>query len=150
MRDFPPQRSQNLAQRAMELRSLRLPGAKISIRSGRELNYFFQVSPSPFGRVYECLLRMKADARMPDVLVLQPDLLVLAGSTPPPHIYRHKEAGTKLCLWWPKQREWVPQMHLIDTFIPWTCEWLWYFEDWLVTGEWSGGGEHPKDNGRRR
>jgi hypothetical protein len=33
---------------------------------------------------------------------------------------------------------------LIDqTFVPWTALWLFYFEDWLTTNEWRGGGEHP-------
>ena len=40
-------------------------------------------------------------------------------------------------------------MRLFDTLIPWTAEWLWYFEDWLATGVWSGGGEHPRINKKR-
>lgn len=32
---------------------------------------------------------------------------------------------------------------LADTIIPWTVEWLYFYELWLATGEWLGGGEHP-------
>jgi hypothetical protein len=27
--------------------------------------------------------------------------------------------------------------------VPWTALWLFYFEEWLVSNEWKGGGEHP-------
>lgn len=37
-------------------------------------------------------------------------------------------------------------MKLSDTYIAWTAEWLGYFEDWLATGEWAGGGRHPGDH----
>ena len=32
---------------------------------------------------------------------------------------------------------------LSNTIIPWTIEWLYFYELWLATGEWLGGGEHP-------
>ena len=25
----------------------------------------------------------------------------------------------------------------------WTCEWLYFFEFWCITGKWCGGGKHP-------
>lgn len=34
-------------------------------------------------------------------------------------------------------------MLIADTYIPWAIEWLYYYEIWLVTGEWCGGGIHP-------
>jgi hypothetical protein len=82
--------------------------------------------------------------------VLRPDLRSLAGKNPIPHIYDHDGPGTKLCLWWPKQREWMPRLKLTETCVPWTAEWLWYFEDWLATGEWAGGGQHPQPKRKRR
>jgi hypothetical protein len=27
--------------------------------------------------------------------------------------------------------------------LPWAAIWLFYFEEWLASGEWKGGGEHP-------
>ncbi|WP_258193290.1 hypothetical protein [Paraburkholderia sp. BL25I1N1] len=41
-------------------------------------------------------------------------------------------------------------MKLADTHLAWTVEWLGYFEEWLVTGEWAGGGYHPTPRGRCR
>jgi hypothetical protein len=29
------------------------------------------------------------------------------------------------------------------TILPWTSLWLYFYELWLVTGQWMGGGKHP-------
>ena len=34
---------------------------------------------------------------------------------------------------------------IANTIIPWTVEWLYYYELWQATGEWLGGGEHPEN-----
>lgn len=150
MHQLIPAPPPSLAQRAMELQALGIPGARVRLDRGRELQYRFAISPSAFGRIYDCLLRMRPDSREPEVLVLRPDLPCLAGKNPIPHIYDHDGQGTKLCLWWPKQREWMPRLKLTETCVPWTAEWLWYFEDWLATGEWAGGGQHPQPKRKRR
>lgn len=143
MRSAIPYSIPKLAQRAIELRRLGLTGSTVQILSGRELLFRFSIAPSDFGRRYECLLRMRPDSRTPDMFILSPDLRIIAGTNQIPHTYRHMGTGIKLCLWWPKRHEWCPQLKLTQTYIPWTAEWLWYFEDWLVTGEWAGGGVHP-------
>lgn len=137
-----------MAQRAQELRSLNLPGARISF-VGRQLQLLVSLSPGQFGRVYECLFTIKPDGVQPDVIVLTPDLSLLGGTGKIPHTYAYDGKGTRLCLWWPKGRQWVPDMKLTDTFIPWTAEWLHFFELWLKTGDWLGGGEHPSNKPRR-
>lgn len=30
-----------------------------------------------------------------------------------------------------------------ECIIPWAAEWLYFYEIWLATGEWCGGGKHP-------
>lgn len=150
MRTAIPAAVPTLAQRALELRRMALPGATVRFVGGRELQFRFSVTPGRFGRDYGCLLRMRPDSRAPEMFVMSPDLQALAGSGPIPHVYRHNGAGVLLCLWWPKRREWVPQLKLTETFIPWTEEWLWYFEDWLTTRDWAGGGEHPEPPRARR
>jgi hypothetical protein len=133
-----------LTQRALELQGLDLPASRIEMRGGKELWFYFQVAPGRFGRLSACLLKLSPDARKPELVVVQPDLHELAAGKRIPHIYPHKGRGTKLCLWWPRGREWVPQMSLRDTYVPWAAEWLLYFEDWLLTGKWAGGGQHPR------
>ena len=150
MRHAIPAPAPSLAYRALELRALAVPDATVQIIGGRELQYRFSIAPSAFGRLYGCLLRMRPDSREPEVLVLGPDLNAIAANQTIPHIYEHDGPGTKLCLWWPKQREWMPLMKLTETCIPWTAEWLWYFEDWIATGEWVGGGQHPQPKRKHR
>jgi hypothetical protein len=36
-------------------------------------------------------------------------------------------------------------MRLDKTIVPWATKWLYYFEHWLATDDWQGGGEHPGD-----
>lgn len=57
-----------------------------------------------------------------------------------PHFF-HDE-GT-LCLH--ERHEWHPDMLLIETILPWSAEWLIYYEIWLATGQWFGDGD---DEGR--
>lgn len=140
----------SLAQRVIALRALGLASSTARLLQGRELQFHFSISPSSVGRFYKCMLRLRPDSRAPDMLVLAPNLLALAGKDPIPHVYQHPGPGVKLCLWWPKQREWVPQLKLTQTLIPWTAEWLWYFEDWLTTRDWAGGGMHPEPRRKRQ
>lgn len=52
-----------------------------------------------------------------------------------PHRYPDKHS---LCLYWPKEWRWTPRESLADTIIPWAAFWLYYYELWLVSGEWLG------------
>ena len=66
-----------------------------------------------------------------------------------PHCYERKyysssKERVKLCLFYPGRGEWNNTMLIADTIIPWAVEWLYYYEKWRMTGEWYGGGEHPK------
>lgn len=47
----------------------------------------------------------------------------------------------RICLY--RYSEFNSSKLLANTIIPWTIEWLYYYELWLATGEWLGGGEHP-------
>lgn len=145
---LPPTPIPTLAQRALELKGLGLPDAKLGY-GGRILNFRACISPGAFGRLYQCLLKVKPDGQQPEVIVLEPDLRTLAGGKKIPHTYAYDGKGTRLCLWWPKGRDWLPSMRLADTFLPWTAEWLYFFELWLLTGEWSGGGQHPDPTPKR-
>lgn len=80
----------------------------------------------------------------PQMIVLEPDLKMLATGRRIPHTYLYGGKGTKLCLWLPKERQWNPEMRFCETYLPWTAEWLDYFEEWLETDSWAGGGMHPE------
>lgn len=144
MANLPAPKIPSLAQRRLELLSLGLPEASVSIHAGKSLIYQFSLRANAFGRVYNCLLRLFPSYMPPEIFVVSPNLHLLAGGEKLPHIYPSEGPGISLCLWWPKRREWNWRMKLSETYIPWTAEWLWYFEDWLFTKEWAGGGEHPQ------
>lgn len=144
----PPPRLPNLAQRHAELKALRWPESTLEFVQGRELWFGFKVAPTPMARVYQCVLKIYP-FNFPEMLVMYPDPKELAAGRKLPHVYPHKGEGTKLCLWLPRTHEWVPQMRFKETYLPWTAEWLDYFEEWLVTDVWTGGGEHPELKTRR-
>lgn len=118
---MPPLRQPNLAQRHAELKALRWPESTLEFVQGRALRFGFKVAPTPLSRVYRCSLKLYA-AKSPELFVLDPD---------------------------PKAHEWCAQMRLDETYLPWAAEWLDYFEEWLVTDDWSGGGAHPEMKPRR-
>lgn len=80
----------------------------------------------------------------PAVTVLDPDLSTLAGGRRIPHVY--SETPMRLCLYLPKARQWHRGLRLDETVVPWTYLWLDYFEEWLWSNEWKGGGIHPGDH----
>lgn len=144
----PPLRLPSLAQRHAELKALLWPESRLVLLQGRELRFEFKVSPTPIARVYRCLLKVYP-SKFPELLVMDPDLKTVAEGRVLPHVYPHVGRGTKLCLWLPRTQEWSAQMRLSDTYLPWAAEWLDYFEEWLVTDVWAGGGVHPEPKSRR-
>lgn len=68
----------------------------------------------------------------PKVWILAPNLV-----SDPPHVYSDKS----LCLYYPKEQPWkYGRSNLFSHIIPWTHEWILYYEIWKITGVW----EHPE------
>lgn len=54
-----------------------------------------------------------------------------------------------LCLTHYETDRWNTSIMLLESYIPWAVEWTEFYELWLMTGKWYGGGIHPggeKDN----
>jgi hypothetical protein len=126
------------AQQFINLRSNPLSAGSGKLRAGF-LTWRFDVSPSPLSRIYRVRIETKSD-RPPWTIVEAPNLERLADGRDLPHVYRNP---TRLCLYLPGTGEWQPWMRIDQTIVPWSVLWLWYFEEWLATGEWKGGGVHP-------
>lgn len=64
----------------------------------------------------------------------------------PPHIYPNvsRPEFPRLCLFDPATDEWDGEKLIAETILPWTARWLFFFEGWMATGEWFGGGRHPE------
>lgn len=106
------------------------------------LTWDYRDRPTPLSREYSMRVTFRR-GETPDVFVIDPDLSELAGGRPLPHVYRDP---LRLCLTLPGTREWTGTMRIDQTFVPWASTWLYYFEEWLVSDDWKGGGEHPENN----
>lgn len=75
--------------------------------------------------------RVRYDGGIPKVVIRSPKLEY--------HIHMYKD--NTLCLYYPKERKWDSiKDHLYNTIIPWTHEWILYYEIYRQTGIW----EHPQ------
>lgn len=131
MRRRPPGRS--VAQQGFALRG-RFPDGRVVARAGR-LVWTGRLTPTPLSRGYIVRIDYAAGGP-PRVRVLDPQLDGRQGE-PLPHVYSD---GT-LCLH--RAGEWTATMSIADSIVPWTAEWLAFYEIWQATGDWQGGGEWP-------
>ncbi len=49
----------------------------------------------------------------------------------------HMYPDGSLCLYYPNDFTWKDNMNIADYFIPWAIEWIYCYEYYLLTGEWS-------------
>lgn len=99
----------------------------------------YQTRPTALSRLYSVRIEFKT-GNQPEVYVEHPDLVALAEGRKIPHLY--SQSPTKLCLHRPNKREWRPDLLINRTIVPWVALWLFYFEEWLASDDWKGGGEH--------
>ena len=142
----PPRQSLTAAQQFLNLRMSPIASGAGSLRAGR-LVWRFAATPSPLSRRYTARIEF-AHGHSPIVFIETPDLIDLAAGRRLPHVY--EQCPPRLCLYLPGTEEWHPSLRLDQTIVPWTCLWLFYFEDWLVTEQWNGGGMHPDPTAPRR
>jgi hypothetical protein len=109
------------------------------------LSWSFSIAPTPLSRWYGARIEY-GQGDSPQVLIDDPDLTVLADGRRLPHVYQ--QSPTRLCLFLPGSGEWGAWMRLDQTIVPWTALWLLYFEEWLFSREWAGGGVHPVERER--
>jgi hypothetical protein len=112
--------------------SRRFPQSSVR-RAGRALTWRGNLRPSVTSRTYlvEVKYRLGGEpvTRVIQRLETRPGLSL-------PHVWNH--ARQVLCLH--ERRDWRPGMLLADSIVPWASEWLFFYEFWLVTGNWDGGG----------
>ena len=107
----------------------------------RRLEWNFDAHPTPLSRNYRASLVLEP-GDTPDVRIVDPDLRVLSNGRDLPHIYHNPD---RLCLYLPGTGQWDASKRLDQTIVPWTHLWLVYFEEWLSSDDWKGGGRHPGD-----
>lgn len=107
----------------------------------KQLFWYGTIKPTVFSKEYNVIMTYRL-WKSPQVWVLGDELEKLDAEDFP-----HKfdiDVGAKMvriCLY--RYSEFNVYKLLANTIIPWTIEWLYFYELWLATGEWLGGGEHP-------
>ncbi|MDR3404777.1 MAG: hypothetical protein P4L99_19895 [Chthoniobacter sp.] len=66
----------------------------------------------------------------PTVRILRPDIPV------DQKVHIHSSGNLRLFDW--REQKWQKGWHLHETIIPWTAEWLMFYELYLLTGKWLG------------
>lgn len=133
-----------------QARSLRARYPDVELRAKREgsrrvLLAELRVRPALWCGTYLIRLGYAFGIR-PYVFVIDPEPVRMAHGEVTPHL---NEDGT-LCLYDPGGDEWGPDRSIADTTVPWTSMWIFYYEDWLITGHWKGGGAPMPDDVVRR
>lgn len=95
------------------------------------------MKPSTLSDTYRVKVRYKIPDR-PEVTVLSPTLRLAEGKKKLPHVF--PPDWTNLCLH--LSEEWSPDKP-VAWIIPWISFWLYFYEAWVVTGEWFGEGHEP-------
>jgi hypothetical protein len=134
-----------LAQQLLFLRSSAVVDGAGSIKA-RTLTWHMTIQPTALSRAYSVTIKYQA-GQSPDVFVKDPDLTSLAEDRLIPHVYTKP---LRLCLYLPSTGEWAGSKRIDRTIIPWTYLWLFYFEDWLATDDWKGGGQHPDESSEQQ
>lgn len=111
------------------------PAAQLRINH-QKLEWTGELQPTPFSEIYTVEIDYLVSGRRPTVTVVSPKLVPNKDGKLP-HIF----PGPRLCLH--HAADWDPSMLITRTIIPWASEWLFHYEFWQATGEWSGGGHQP-------
>jgi hypothetical protein len=110
----------------------------LSIRGSSSLSWHGRVKPAEYTECYWIELDYRTNTRFvprPRVFVRDPLLKLRLGRGCP-----HRHGDHEPCLYYHHGTEWNKGMLLADTIVPWTSRWLYFYEIWLATGEWMGGG----------
>lgn len=107
------------------------------------LVWYLDIQPLAINGTYRLKITYKM-GEFPHAYIASPKPLPLAkGATKLPHTYDTKTQ--QLCLFYPKFREWDKTMKIAETIVHWAALWIVYYESWVLTGVWQGGGHGEWD-----
>lgn len=140
MRNYLRKKPFSLALQLYKLRKI-YPGAISYITKNGILYFKCLIRPTPLSRSYPISLKYKIGKTI-EIWLSDISLELLERDSFPHYFTKDKERHrARLCLY--RYSEFNSKKWIADTIIPWTVEWLFFYEIWLATGKWQGGGEHP-------
>lgn len=105
-------------------------------KNNKESYWIGKIQPTESSSIYTIKIIYKYK-KSPKVFVKKPTILQNS-----PHVY----SDGSLCLYYPYDKNYNNKQSIIaDTIIPWTAEWLYFYEIWLETGIWWGREAPHKD-----
>ena len=121
------------------------PDSNIVTSTGTSFEIIVRLQPTSLSEWYDVKICYHQKNGL-DINVINKELKVASNRTKLPHVYSHDEQ--RLCLFSYGSNEWSRSMSISSTIIPWISEWLYYYELWLIDGEWLGGGhdEYSSEN----
>ena len=117
----------------------KFPTAVGGIKRGQvELTLFLK--PTENSIEYTVKLYAKQGSKNVKLFVVKPQIKCYTNGKKVPHLY----CDGSLCLHYPSYNEWSYGDSWAATLIPWASLWLFYYEIWVETNQWLGGGIHGK------
>ena len=99
---------------------------------------YVKLQPTPESVEYTLKIRATVGSKIVGIYPVEPKIGRIINGKKVPHMYK----DGSLCLFYPEYCEWNYADSWAETLIPWASLWLFYYELWLQTGEWLGGGIH--------
>lgn len=130
---------------AKQLERIRLLFPDIKIIKSK-WNYFeieLKLQPTPLSQIYDIKIVYTINEAI-EIFVINKTLEIASNRDVLPHVYNSEKQ--QLCLYSPSKKEWDTYNYIDNTIIPWTSEWLYYYELWLPKGKWLGGGHNEYPN----
>lgn len=88
-----------------------------------------EITPTELSDTYHIKLIYWGNG-VPKVYIINPEI--------PLDFNAHMYSDKRLCLYYPKEDPWKHSKKISDTIIPWTAEWLVYYELYQIDGRWHG------------
>ena len=104
------------------------------------MTWFGNFTPSALSETYRLKITYTL-GQAPKAYIVSPKPLPLAeGAKRLPHTYKYSNGKQQLCLYLPGTGEWQKSMVIAYTIVHWAVQWMYYYEIWVSTGKWMGGG----------
>ena len=105
----------------------KFPSLKLYKKNHQDIFWLGELESSPHAVKYT--VKINYTPYKTKVFIMEPQILKSA-----PHRY----SDQSLCLYHPNDKSYRPDLLIADTLIPWTCEWLFFYNIWLEEGVWWG------------